>query len=91
MSIDRSSTDRITLTSNSARSSVDAEGDRWCIRYKISSMVPSRTGAQRSRNVRRVSRKWEMAERRGEDVGGRGSEKVTRTGCFDGNKGARAS
>src|SRR5579872_543552 len=91
MSTERSSTDRITSTSSSASSSVDAEDDRLSIWCKIPSMVTSRMGAQRRRNATRTSRRWLIAERRGEDVGGRGKEKTTRAGCSGGNKGDRPS
>lgn len=32
-----------------------------------------------------------MAERRGADVGERGDERVTRTGCLEGRRGVRAT
>lgn len=57
---------------------------------RSASKSESRMGAQRCRSARRISRICVIAERRGEDVGESGEDRVTRTIWFDGRRGLRA-
>lgn len=58
---------------------------------KSASIWGSRAGAHRSLRLCRISRRCMTTERRGDDVGDRGNDRVTSTGCFAGSRGVRAT